>query len=188
MQEIDSAVWVLGGSAGLLLRGISLSAPPRDIDLYCDEKDIYVIHQKLLRYAIDTPQLSETAIYKSTLSHYWIGELMVELVGGFQVSAFGCRYSADVRDILHPYGEDIGVYGSTDMPCKVRVAPLAHELWFNALREREDRFTLIAEAMRKEPQSHKEVLAVIEANNRFRSEMIANVHLRMCNRKEVGRQ
>lgn len=46
-------VWLLGGSCGLLLHGVQLSAPPRDIDLYADLEDAEVLHSALSCYSVD---------------------------------------------------------------------------------------------------------------------------------------
>lgn len=157
--------WVLGGSAGLLLRGLALASPPRDIDLYCDEEDQPAIHSALSRYSTDEPQFSETDIYRSTLSHYRIGECRIELVGGFQVRSLGSCYKVNVKGLLIPYGESVDLSGFSASGEFVRVVPLAHELVFNALREREDRVRQIADAMATAGEAHYGVLAVIAAHN-----------------------
>lgn len=187
VRVAGSKEWVLGGSAGLLLRGISLPSAPRDIDLYCDVEDVHLIHEALHGYATREPELSVTQIYSSTLSQYRIGELRVELVGGFRVTALDSRYSVDVKGILLPCGAAIELQAAAFSPSIVRVVPLAHELWFNALREREDRVRLIAEAMRMEPGTHMHALTAIEACNAFDREVAARVHRRLGILKEGDR-
>lgn len=167
--------WVLGGSAGLLLRDLRLASPPRDIDLYCDEEDQPGIHNALNEYATDEPVFSETSIYGSILSHYQIGEYRVELVGGFQVRSLGSCYSVDVKSVLHPYGDRIKLVGSEISVETVHVAPLAHELVFNALRERDDRVRLIAEAMASNKAAHSAALAVIEARNEISPQVMGRL-------------
>ncbi|RJE90031.1 hypothetical protein D3P07_07380 [Paenibacillus sp. 1011MAR3C5] len=172
--------WVLGGSAALLLRGIQLGAPPRDVDLYCDDDDANTIHKALSRYAIDRPSYSETAIYRSTLSHYRIGTIQVELVGGFSVRALDCCYQVNVKEVLFPYGEAIELHELTEgRPVYVQVVPLAHELWFNLLRQRKDRVKVIAEEMRKQPLAHLPALAAIEGSNNFADEVVSEVRERI---------
>ncbi|AJY77183.1 hypothetical protein [Paenibacillus beijingensis] len=161
------AQWVVGGSSGLLLRGLKLPAAPRDLDLYADEEDARALHRGLERYAVDVPAWSETDMYRSLLSHYVIHGVEVELVGGFIVTAKGCRYRAEVREVLRPYGENVRLLGRD-----VTIAPLAHEFWFNLLRAREDRCTLIGPALGREAESGR-VLAEIERRNRFSPEAVA---------------
>lgn len=163
--------WALGGSAALMLRGIKLEAPPRDIDLYCDDVRVDGIHRALEAYATDVPAYSETAIYRSTLSHYTIGGCKVELVGGFQVRALGCRYSVDVAGFLIPFGDDAELEHCASETSRVRIVPLAHELLFNVLRGREDRVRLIADAMRSGCEEYDAALAVLEARNEITSEI-----------------
>ncbi|REK77263.1 hypothetical protein [Paenibacillus paeoniae] len=172
--------WVLGGSSALLLRGLPLDAPPRDIDLYCDDDDASVIHNALIDYAIDEPAFSETDIYRSTLSHYRIGPIHVELVGGFRVRSMDCCYKVNVKELLLPYGDAIELHERLDgAPVYVRVVPLAHELWFNTLRQREDRVKAITAEMRKQPLAHQPVLAAIAAANDLADEIVIDVHKRI---------
>lgn len=154
--------WVVGGSAGLMLRGLPLAAEPRDIDIYCDDEDVHSIYESLKPMALDVPVVSETDLYRSTLCHFQIGHYQVELVGGFRVTAMDCCYQTDVKQLLIPYGDDIMLERHV-----VHVVPLAHELWFNALRGRDDRVELIAQAYAAAPGVHEAALQAIEANNRF---------------------
>lgn len=186
-QASGDGKWVLGGSAGLLLRGLHLAYPPRDIDLYCDEEDQPAIHSALIGYATDEPVFSETLIYRSTLSHYQIGDYRIELVGGFQVRAFGSCYSVDVRGVLIPYGESVKLSGSDAPDEHVRIAPLAHELVFNALRDREDRVALIADAMAANKATHSGALAVITENNELSPLVVGRLHRWLKGQKEGDR-
>jgi hypothetical protein len=143
------AVWVVGGSAGLLLRGLSLEKSPRDLDLYADEADALHIHHALAPYAVDRQEESITERYRSILSHYEIGGMSVELVGGFEVHAHDSLYKLEVRELLMPLG--LKLQGTED---QVAVVPLAHELWFNLLRDRPDRLRQIGAEMKAHPQLH----------------------------------
>ncbi|MFD0586892.1 hypothetical protein ACFQZE_02665 [Paenibacillus sp. GCM10027627] len=191
INSAGQAGWVLGGSSGLMLRGLALDIPPRDIDLYCDDQEAEAIHRSLSGYATDEPVISETDIYRSRLSHYSIGGVSVELVGGFQVAASGCFYKVEVKKVLIPYGEQMAIQACDGQDgLRMRVVPLAHELWFNALRGREDRVELVAGAMAHDPASHAEALAAIEQGNEFSLEMKESVHRRLKHLKEgvrIGR-
>ncbi|WP_051250781.1 hypothetical protein [Paenibacillus harenae] len=160
----DISSWIVGGSAGLMLRGLPLTAEPRDLDIYCDEEDVFPVYEALKQYAVDVPALSITGMYRSTLCHFRIEGVWVEVVGGFQVAAAGCRYVTAVRELLIPFGDVIPL---EDSPDAVAVVPLAHELWFNLLRERADRVELIAEAFAADPDRHEGALQAIEAGNSF---------------------
>ncbi|SFS81650.1 hypothetical protein SAMN05428962_3018 [Paenibacillus sp. BC26] len=156
------AKWLIGGSAGLLLRGLELSDPPRDLDLYADDAAAAALHKALLPYAVDEQHESVSPIYRSVLSHYLIEGIQVELVGGFVVSAGEDRYAVEVEKVLASLQTTvaIGAY-------QLGIVPLAHELWFNVLREREDRIRLIVAPIRQEPALHMEAVGVIASGNRL---------------------
>jgi hypothetical protein len=155
-----NALWVVGGSTGLVLRGAALASPPRDLDIYTDEQDVTEIHRRLKAYAIDEPSPSTTPRYRSILSHYLLEGTVIELVADFEVRALGSLYRTEVRRILHPDGESWAVPGTS-----ITLVPLAHELLFNMLREREDRVDVIGRLIREQPERHLKVLRqLIERN------------------------
>jgi hypothetical protein len=177
--------WVVGGSAGLMLRGLPLPAPPRDLDLYADPADAEAMHEALAIWAVDRPVRSVTERYESILSHYRVEDVNVELVGGFVVADRGCRYEVRVREVLLPETESRILE-----PCGAGAAivPLAHELWFNWLRGRRDRLELAADAIAAEPDRHLRAFRALTAAGRFTPEAVAEVEAllaaRRKNRKE----
>ncbi len=170
------AKWVIGGSAGLLMRGVDLPEPPRDLDLYCDESSVWTLHEALADYAQDKPELSVTSIYRSTLCHFDINGVQVELVGGFRVTARRSSYRTQVDGLLWPSGDELKL-PHIDSP--VRLAPLAHELWFNQLRGRDDRVSQIASAMSAAWSAHAQPLAAIELANSFDAKLTEELHARL---------
>lgn len=172
--EGTDAKWLVGGSAGLLLRGLPLSQPPRDLDIYADVPEARIMHEKLARYATDEPHESVTGMYRSVLSHYEIEGMAVELVGGFEVHAGGGSYEVKINELLYRYREEVacGDYS-------VGIVPLAHELWFNVLRAREDRTALIMEAIRQDPEPHLAGLRAVEQASRFKSNAVAAVRMQL---------
>src|SRR3569832_570877 len=88
MSDSD-ARWIIGGSAGLALRGIGIGRAPRDLDLYADLDSAILLHKRLEHFSVDSQQWSETERYQSLLSHYVIEGVPVEVVGGFVVRAHG---------------------------------------------------------------------------------------------------
>ena len=164
--------WIVGGSAGLMLRDLRLPAPPRDLDLYADPADARAMHEALAPYAVDQPVRSVTERYESILSHYVVEDVQVELVGGFVVEDRGCRYEVRVRDVLLPAAER-RILGSCGTG--VAVVPLAHELWFNWLRGRRDRLELVASAMAVDPERHLQAFRVLTAAGEFTPEAVADV-------------
>ncbi|WP_110932480.1 nucleotidyltransferase family protein [Paenibacillus bouchesdurhonensis] len=165
-----SAIWLLGGSCGLWLQGVSLEQPPRDIDVYYDRADVNNLHDRLTELALDKPILDESGRYASLLSHYRIGSLTMELVGGFEVRKGSSQYRTEVGGILSEYSSSILLEGST-----IRLMPLAHELLFNVLRERPDRYHAIAEVIRQSPEPHVGLLKMLLARNEWEAEMVKSV-------------
>jgi hypothetical protein len=174
--------WVVGGSAGLMLRAIPLSAVPRDLDIYCDDEDVDFIFQSLREFAADEPTVSITGMYRSTLCHFYIHNVQVELVGGFQVKASGCHYKTAVRELLIPYGDRIKLGGTSQ---SVYVAPLAHELCFNVLRGRSDRVQLIVQAFTEAYETHVGALQAIELSNTFTEAVKISIR-GLINEREAG--
>lgn len=154
--------WVVGGSCGLILHGVELSAQPRDLDIYVDEPVVTHVATSLRDIAIAAPHVSETAMYRSNLSHYNFANVHIELVGGFEVNSDGSLYRVQVDEALAPYNTDYIVNGK-----HIKLIALAHELVFNLLRKRVDRYEVIAKAMRKDIAYHEHVLQHIVQKNKF---------------------
>ncbi|MFC5650826.1 hypothetical protein ACFPYJ_17255 [Paenibacillus solisilvae] len=169
--EASDAVWLVGGSTGLMLRGLQLNKRPNDLDLYADEEDALKLHELLLPFSVDAQQVSVTGIYRSVLSHYSIEGISVELVGGFEIKSGAGRYGVEVREVLAPYKDMIEMGGY-----EIGIVPLAHEMWFNLLRGRDDRVHLIAEELSKQSELHRDAFIHIEARNELNAELIGMIH------------
>ncbi|WJH34209.1 hypothetical protein N6H14_30600 [Paenibacillus sp. CC-CFT747] len=157
--------WMVGGSCGLLLHGLRLPNEPRDLDLYADRNHVGTMHRLLADRAEDEQQHSRTDRYDSVLSHYRVNGVNVELVGGFEIRSTGSLYRVET-DVLKPYA----AVPSIDK--RIRVMPLAHELVFNLLREREDRYEPVAAAMKANPAAHMPALGAIVQGNRLSLELL----------------
>lgn len=144
-----SVIWLVGGSCGALLQGAELQAIPRDLDVYVDVEQARAAHEALAAYATDEQTYSETERYGSMLSHYRIEGIDVELVGSLRVRLPGADYTVRVRELLASYARSGTIGGRT-----IRFMPLSHELVFNVLREREDRYLPLAQTMRREAEEH----------------------------------
>jgi len=173
----DQGRWILGGSTALMLRGLTLAAEPRDIDIYCDEEDSQRIYELLKNYALDTPVISQTAIYHSRLSHYMIEDVEVELVGGFKIRTASNEYCTRVKKELLPSCDYIALPGCS---MTVPIVPLAHELLFNWLRDRMDRVAIIIDAFNEKPYRHDAGLSLLMKSNgwslEFQNEIYRLIH------------
>jgi hypothetical protein len=159
LADCDAA-WLVGGSCGALLQGVPLQANPRDLDVYADTEQASLIHKRLAPYSTDEQQYSATAMYGSTLSHYNIEGVQVELVGSLKVCVEQAEYEVRVRDLLSSYAET-GVIGGTE----IVFMPLVHELVFNVLRERADRYEPLARAIAAEPERHRSLYEKMMRDN-----------------------
>ncbi|MFD2672884.1 hypothetical protein [Marinicrinis sediminis] len=153
---------LIGGSCGLLLQGVSLETPPRDLDIYVDAIHRIPIYEKLAPLATDQPEWNVTEMYQSYLSHYELEEITIELVAGFKVSKGDSCYQVDIDSCLMQVREEVYV-DQTLIP----LMPLAHEFVFNILRDRADRYTSIAETMKARPDKHASVLNTILSRNQW---------------------
>lgn len=153
--------WIVGGSTGLLLHGVALGTEPRDLDLYADHASIAVIHEALSVYATDVPQISETGMYRSNLSHYRVCDVQVELVGSLEVERGTARYRVETEAVMRRYAMEVKL-----REARMLVMPLVHELLFNVLRERPDRYIPIAKAIRLQPIArHQELWRELARRN-----------------------
>ncbi|PJN62162.1 hypothetical protein PAEAM_17250 [Paenibacillus sp. GM1FR] len=162
--------WLLGGSCGLLLQGVELQQAPRDIDIYADVAAAKELHRSAPGEMLDEPTVDKTGPYASLLSHYQVGECALELVGGFEIWARKSWYRIEIEHVLAPHAPVAQVGSYT-----LRLMPLAHELLFNLLRGREDRYVPIATQMREQPDAHQPIMKLLSQQNvwtnRFRAEV-----------------
>lgn len=155
-----TAKWLLGGSCSLLLQHVEIGREPRDIDIYIDEQDAPPVYEALRHMAIDKPAFSETAIYRSELSHYSIENMQAEVVSGFEVHAAGSLYKIESQFVYDHIAQTVVIGGA-----EVRMMPLAHELLFNILRNRPDRYGPIAEQINQHPGDHIPALRSLMSRN-----------------------
>lgn len=158
--NLTNKIWLLGGSCGLLLQGVELLTPPRDIDLYADADSIKILHQALEKWSVDEQTVNQCGIYSSILSHYQHNGAQIELVGGFKVTVAASHYEVKVETLLQQHATANELEG-----VQIRLMPLGHELIFNLLRNREDRYQAIAEIMRKKPEEHVSLMDELLSNN-----------------------
>jgi hypothetical protein len=154
--------WLVGGSCGLLLQEVPITLPPRDLDIYVDTEDARLVYKALRSYATDRLKLSQTDIYSSVRSHFQIGNVLIEVVGGFEVQAEHSHYGVEINGFLDGFGASYDIKGG-----QIGLMPLAHELVFNMLRQRPDRYLAIAERMGKNPSYYLTTLNKIVKRNTF---------------------
>lgn len=155
---------LVGGSSGLLLQGVQLDAPPRDLDIYLDLPYMDQIFPLLHSLCLDKPRWDETEMYRSYLSHYQLDDITLELVADFEVRNGNSEYKVKIDQTLKPYSQTCLVSAEP-----FQLMPLAHEFVFNILRERPDRYQRIATVVNKSPQSHVELFHKIWNENQFSS-------------------
>jgi len=158
--NLTNKKWLLGGSCGLLLQGVKLLTPPHDIDLYADADSIKILHQALEKWSVDEQAVNQSGLYSSILSHYQHNRAQIELVGAFKVAVGTSRYEVKVETLLQHHAAAKELEGVA-----IRLMPLSHELIFNLLRDRSDRYQAIAEIMRKEPELHAALMDELLSSN-----------------------
>lgn len=162
-----NVTWLVGGSCGLLLQGVTIAQPPRDLDIYVDTDAAAAVYEGLQSYATDQPLPSQTGIYFSILSHYQITNVSIEVVAGFEVITQRSHYKVEVKDFLAEFGVSYELSGKS-----FGLMPLAHELVFNILRQRSDRYRAIAEKMRLNPDEHLTTINKIMERNTFSADFV----------------
>ncbi|MGO4273672.1 hypothetical protein AB4Z22_28220 [Paenibacillus sp. TAF58] len=172
LLQVPDVRWLIGGSCGLLLQHVEIGRSPRDLDIYVDENDVNAVHTSLLDYLVDAPIFSETPIYASILSHYLIGGNAVEVVGDFRVNALHSFYQVEASYLWENHSHSVTI-GEQE----VRLMPLAHELLFNLLRNRPDRYEAIARTINAFPEQHMKALSDLMQRNRWGSEFERKLEL-----------
>ncbi len=163
-------VWLVGGSCSLLLQGVEVLSPPRDIDLYADMNSVITLHTAMEQWSTDHQVLNKSGLYSSILSHYELNETQIELVGDFRVAAKGSQYTVEVEHRLHPHAHGIELDG-----IQMYLMPLSHELIFNLLRDRADRYEAIATVMRQTAECHLPLLLQLLENNRLEDNHVQQI-------------
>ncbi len=172
LLEPTQAQWLLGGSMGLMLRGLPCIQQPRDIDIYIDHKDSARVHEALHAFASHPPRFSETDMYESTLCHYYVLGVQVEVVCDFRVQTLSCLYQVEVA-VLATYFQE---FAKLDESVNIPVIPLAHELLFNLLRQRSDRYVLIASWIELNPKLHVPALTYLLHIHTWSDEILQKVN------------
>lgn len=117
--------------------------------------------------SIDRQQVDRSGSYVSLLSHYDLEGFPVELVGGFEVLCGGALYRLEIERLLWSTGVQLEL-GSASL----RLMPLSHELLFNILRNRPDRYKAIADVMKRDPRRHIIVLKQLLVSNIWNEEQL----------------
>lgn len=166
-QEDKQPVWLLGGSCGLMLQGVKLAAPPRDIDIYAELETSDKLHQALRPYADGGLEEDYSRDCFSLMGHYHMERYHLELVCGFRVSCGRSRYTVETS-LLQAYAPALNLTGTREM----LLMPLAHEFVFNVLRGRRDRYEAIAEVMKRNLQAHLPLLQLLLSRNSLESSRV----------------
>ncbi|WP_211745035.1 hypothetical protein [Paenibacillus sp. Marseille-Q4541] len=163
--------WLLGGSCSLLLQGVELTEPPNDIDIYADFEVAKHLHNQAIVYSVDKQRLDRSGTYTSLLSHYEIEQASVELSGGFEICAAGSLYRTDTA-FLVPHA---GIYKLPGSSHSISITPLSHELLFNVLRKRADRYVPIARKMNEDIDMHAPLLRRLISRNVWSYDHVAQL-------------
>ncbi|MFB5675547.1 hypothetical protein ACE5KN_11625 [Paenibacillus terreus] len=142
-------VWLLGGSCSLLLQQVKLERQPNDIDVYADIAAAKQLHMAAPGEPEDRQEMNRSGPYTSLLSHYRVGGLRLELVGGFEIMAGGSMYRLEVEHVLQKRAPLLELEDH-----QLQLTPLSHEFMFNLLRDRPDRYEAIAQVMNGCPDLH----------------------------------
>ncbi|WP_036745646.1 nucleotidyltransferase domain-containing protein [Paenibacillus sp. UNC451MF] len=138
--------WLVGGSCGLLMQGVSIAEAPKDLDIYADPEGARIIHARLSEYSIDEQVEDRSSIYYSLLSHYNLDGIQVELVGGFQVTMRNSVYIVNAALLNDRFAMKYSLNSGGQL-APIKLMPLEHELIFNLLRNRPDRYEAIAKVI-----------------------------------------
>lgn len=152
--------WLLGGSCGLLLQGVPLKAAPHDIDLYTEIAEADKLHEALHPYAAGELSEDYSRSCYSLMGHYVIDSYPLELVCGFKVCSGQSVYRVETG-LLRTYAAAGKYPGTTG----IRLMPLAHELIFNVLRGRSDRYEAIAAVMKRNLPAHLPLVELLIGRN-----------------------
>ncbi|ANE49019.1 hypothetical protein SY83_18645 [Paenibacillus swuensis] len=170
MHEAD-VPWLVGGSSNLMLQGVDIGRAPRDLDIYMDAKQLDIAYDRLSPFATDIPVWDRTEMYYSKLSHYIVGGVTVELVGDFEVRSRSSIYTVNLHLLHAMIGVETGIFAYP-----VSLMPLSHELIFNLLRNRPDRYIAIANRMKEDLSRHLQSLRLIKEFCQLDAEVVQQLN------------
>ncbi|MCM3784026.1 hypothetical protein M3231_13675 [Neobacillus mesonae] len=157
----DEHLWLLGGSSSLKLQGVELAQPPNDIDVYADFHVAKILHKLAPGVPTDEQVLDRSGTYTSLLSHYRVEQAAVELSGGFEICTNGSLYRTETELLC-----SIGVrHPIKNTEFHVSLTPLSHELLFNVLRDRKDRYAPIAAKISEDKEQHLPLIRLLIRRN-----------------------
>ncbi|GAA4843956.1 hypothetical protein GCM10023310_22380 [Paenibacillus vulneris] len=162
--------WLVGGSCGLLMQGVPIAEAPKDLDVYADVEGARSIHRLLSEYSIDEQVEDRSSVYYSLLSHYSIHGIKVELVGGFEVTMRNSFYKVNAA-WLDRYAMKYTLNTHEGL-APVKLMPLEHELIFNLLRNRPDRFEPIAKVISTRIGSSSSIAEELLQQNHIDEEIV----------------
>jgi hypothetical protein len=99
-------------------------------------------------------------------------DVPIEIVGGFEVKAEQSDYKVEVSDVML----ELQVRQLIGDGSVIGLMPLAHELIFNLLRNRPDRYVDIASQMRTNPKYYLPALNKLLLHNTFSIQIIAKIN------------
>ncbi|MCW5879733.1 MAG: hypothetical protein KIS91_02190 [Anaerolineae bacterium] len=117
-RDLDGVVWVITGSVGLALQGMSLE--PRDVDLQTNEAGAYEIQRRLAAYTTRPVAFVARERTRSHWGAFVIDGIEVEVMGDIQQRAPDGEW--DPAPDLPRLARWVEVDG-----LRVRVLPLAYE-------------------------------------------------------------
>lgn len=136
--------WLVGGSTACLLQNVPLTRKPNDLDIYTDRRFIDSLKQALAGWNIVAVHNMETERYSSYLSRCRVDTLDVEFSADLTVRTEHGQYDVEVGDLLAKH-KIMTIMNDVSLP----LIPLEHEMVFNLLRERSDRFRPISDTLKK---------------------------------------
>ena len=140
-----SIKWVLTGSLGLAIQGLSVEV--HDIDIQTDRAGAYEFEQRFAEYMVEPVRFSEAEMIRSHYGKFKIDGIKVEIMGDLQKRLDNQEWEAkaNITDLRHWIEVD---------DLQVPVLPLAYEYQAYLKLGRMEKAEMIRIWLQKEKQEH----------------------------------
>jgi hypothetical protein len=144
LSRPEGLKWLVGGSTATILHGVSLAAPPHDLDIDAPGDGALKLGELLSSFVVSPVQRSDTDLYNNLFGRFDVNGTKVEILGDFEIKARSWSHRLVITEDLYNRCTEVTLQPGLT----VRLVPLEHQLIVNLIRGRVDRVASISATLR----------------------------------------